>query len=272
MNPSKGYYSLIQFCPNPARAEAVNVGVILLCPDKHFIDVKLSPNSKRASKFFGRGTFDADLLRLAKQSVEERIRIEHDELVDVDGFQQLIDTRGNDVLITDPRPVKVRNPGVDLERLFCELVEPMEEAEESHAPLIPRIDQAFHQNDFAGRIRFNQHITIPVLDAEREFPYVYRNGIDNLVLPQRFGIHPRRAKRSASQIGVEGQFLQGHEVDGIGRQLIVVSAHDGSVVEDNAIENEVQRVFDELKVKFVTSRQVEQFIKQVSEEAHCAET
>ena len=37
MKPSKGYYSLIQYCPDLGRLEAANVGVLLFCPERGFL-------------------------------------------------------------------------------------------------------------------------------------------------------------------------------------------------------------------------------------------
>jgi hypothetical protein len=48
----RGYYSLVQFCPDSARAEAANVGVVVLCPDRHFIDCKFASSNDRVRRFF----------------------------------------------------------------------------------------------------------------------------------------------------------------------------------------------------------------------------
>lgn len=40
MNTSKGYYSLVQYCPDRSRMESANLGVVLFCPDLDFLDVK----------------------------------------------------------------------------------------------------------------------------------------------------------------------------------------------------------------------------------------
>jgi len=51
---SKGYFSLVQYCPDVARQEAVNVGVVLLCPEQKFIGVKITPGNQRIRRFFWR--------------------------------------------------------------------------------------------------------------------------------------------------------------------------------------------------------------------------
>jgi len=37
MSLTKGYYSIIQYCPDPSRLEAVNIGVALFCPELRFL-------------------------------------------------------------------------------------------------------------------------------------------------------------------------------------------------------------------------------------------
>lgn len=39
MNSTKGYYSIVQYCPDPSRLEAVNIGLALFCPEISFLKV-----------------------------------------------------------------------------------------------------------------------------------------------------------------------------------------------------------------------------------------
>ena len=49
---SRGFYSVVQYCPDPSRAEAVNVGLVLLCVDPHALRVKMTGNHERVRKLF----------------------------------------------------------------------------------------------------------------------------------------------------------------------------------------------------------------------------
>ena len=69
MNAKRGYYSLVQFCPNPARAEAVNVGVILFCPEAGFLAARTSAGARAAAKLVGREGVDPAELEAAKQAI-----------------------------------------------------------------------------------------------------------------------------------------------------------------------------------------------------------
>lgn len=117
-----GYYSLIQYCPDASRAEAANVGVLLFCPDLRYIDAKVSRGNDRIARFFHRGTFDAERINAAKQAIVSRLEVERDAFRTLDDLQRFIDTRANEIIVTTPRPVKVRDAAEDLTRLFSELV------------------------------------------------------------------------------------------------------------------------------------------------------
>ena len=47
-----GFYSVVQYCPDRFRAEAVNVGLVLLCVDPHAVRVKMTSNHDRVRKLF----------------------------------------------------------------------------------------------------------------------------------------------------------------------------------------------------------------------------
>jgi hypothetical protein len=47
MNPTTGYYSLIQYCPDAAREEAANVGVVLFCPEVDYLEARTVSGNDR---------------------------------------------------------------------------------------------------------------------------------------------------------------------------------------------------------------------------------
>ena len=76
MKPIKGYYSLIQFCPDQSRLEAANVGVVLFCPELDFLEVRISGDNARIQKFFGKQAFDWSRVNSYKHGIKERLEIE----------------------------------------------------------------------------------------------------------------------------------------------------------------------------------------------------
>ena len=122
MTAHRGYFSLIQFCPDASRLEAANVGVVLLCPELGFLEARTSRGNARVRRFFGPDAFHPVGLNMAKQSFVRRLKVEWEGVPTVEQFQHFVDTRANELQLTAPRPVKVFDPACELQRLFDQLV------------------------------------------------------------------------------------------------------------------------------------------------------
>src|SRR5262249_55766133 len=122
MSPVKGYYSLIQYCPDLSRLEAANIGVLLFCPEPHFIDARTASSNQRIRRFFGSGERDWARVNAAKAATEDRVKAEGEHFRTLEDLERSTATRANEIQLTPPRPMKVFNPAQDLELLFEELV------------------------------------------------------------------------------------------------------------------------------------------------------
>ncbi|MCI0665486.1 MAG: DUF3037 domain-containing protein [Acidobacteria bacterium] len=123
---AKYYYSILQYVPNLERAEGVNVGVVLICPEEGFLKAKTSDDNDRVLRFFG-DRLDLDLQRLTalKRAFEERIKMEAGMIKTLEDFEQFIATRANHLRLTKPRPIKISGAEAEAElgSLFASLVE-----------------------------------------------------------------------------------------------------------------------------------------------------
>jgi hypothetical protein len=122
MNPVKGHYSIVQYCPDLARRETVNIGVVLLVPQREFLQTRMVADNERVRHFFGTTGDDAKLLSEFKKSFSDRIEAEHGRVTTLETFQKFIDTRGNQIQLTEPAFVKVRDCQETLTQLFDQLV------------------------------------------------------------------------------------------------------------------------------------------------------
>jgi len=120
---AKGHYSLIQYCPDLSRLEAANVGVLLFCPERRFIQARVSHKNDRVRRFFGSGGWDGAQLNALRDSVVRRLEVERDSFRSVDDLQRFVALQANELQLTAPRPVKVFEPEEDLAKLFHELVD-----------------------------------------------------------------------------------------------------------------------------------------------------
>jgi hypothetical protein len=89
MNAKRGYYSLIQFCPDPSRAETVNLGVLLFCPEAGFIRAHTSASNRRAAKLIGPHKIDSASLNSAKRAMERRLEVDRESFQTLDVIQSM---------------------------------------------------------------------------------------------------------------------------------------------------------------------------------------
>jgi hypothetical protein len=267
MATKRGYYSLVQFSPNPSRAESVNLGVILFCPDAGFLEARMSAANRRAAKLVGRGGYDATELNAAKRAIERRLHVDRAAFQTREGFQRFAETRANILKLTEPRPVKVVEPGSKLEQLFQELVGGRTRARRDKA-VIPQLDELFHRLEHENRAQLNVTVMVPIEDRPLYVPYAYRNGELNLVRPQLFPNQAATAVRIAGQLALAGDLLQRHHDDQAGaRRLIVVPSFKPST-NGQELKGRVVELLGEYKVKSIAEDEVSAFVAQVEQEAH----
>ena len=266
MKGTKGYYSLVQFCPDASRAEAANVGVLLSCPDMGFVRARLSRGNDRVRKFFQISGDDLDRVNAAKQAIVSRLEVDGASFRSLEDLQRFIQTRANEIVVTPPRPMKVFDPEEDLDRLFDELVggrsTPRATAREADAPAL---DTALRQPKFQGRIRYDQRVEVPVVHRSLHIPYLYQNGVVNLVKPQRFSSSEAGAMNTAMRLAVEGDLLQRHCDPGAQRRFIVVSQFDEP---ETQMADAVLELFGEYDVRCVHENGIPDYVSEVDQEAH----
>ena len=270
MTPKRGYYSLIQFCPDPSRAEAVNLGVLLFCPEARFVAARMSHGNRRAAKLVGRADIDSASLNAAKRAIERRLQMDREGFQTLEDLRHFVDTRANVLKLTTPRPVKVFEPEEDLRKLYEELVGGSARQRPATA-FPPELDQVFHQLEHEGRARLNWNVDIPIVRRGLRIPYAYRNGVWNLVRPKLFSNDEGPAIGEAQKLAVDGDLLRKHGTDEEGeKRLVVLTAFEpGENVAD--LENRVADLFREYEVATVRHPDVPQFLTQVEQQAHQAQ-
>ena len=269
MNPSKGYYSLIQYCPDLSRLEAANMGVLLFCPERHFLKAQTDSAASRIQKFFGLKKRDRDYIESLRVSIEERLKNETHNFKTLEDLQKFIETRANAIQLTPPRPIKVFDPEADLQRLFKDLVTDMEpwplvpsEVEEAIEPLEETLSKAFSRIEVKKKLRENISVEVPAFRRKIIVPFGFQNGHFNLIQPVRF-----EAKRSdtviekACKYAVEGDSIAQHEDPQLGRmQLVVVGQFTHK---EPGIEADVRALLNQYSVRFFRQEEVQELVEEI---------
>lgn len=266
MSATKGYYSVIQYCPDASRLEAANIGILLLCPALRFVSARMTRSNDRIRRFFQGQPIDLARVNAAKKAIERRLEVDRDRFQTPEDLTRFIDTRGNDIVLTQPRAIKILDAEADLDQLFQELVGGRSR-NDRHKPEIPELDRVFRRESLQSRVLFDQQVSVPVINRPLRIAYTYRNSVTNLVRPQRFAADERHATSTAMRLAIEGSLLHRHPIDRVQHKLIVVSAFDqtSSAVD---LQERIDSVLSEYDVRVVHSNELGAFAAEVEAEAH----
>jgi hypothetical protein len=272
---ARGFYSVVQYCPDRFRAEAVNVGLVLLCTEPHAVRVRMADNLDRVRKLFAIPKPDLKNLKLSTQGLTSRIEKSLEELQTAEDLAAFAASRANDLRLSEPRLAKVEDFEVDFRRLFSQLVDSPSTtaltvaalAVESPAEILPpKLGEVFYRLQQEQKIWQPGEITVPIFKRRLEIPYAYKNGVTNLVKPHVFP-STKRAETQAATLAVNGDLIRKHPVNGEERRLIVVSTQEDS---DQAAEisEHVEPLFKEYGVRLIRPQDVAEFAEEVQISAH----
>ena len=177
---SPGYYSIVQYCPDASRLEALNLGVVLYSPAAHFLKARFGKAKTSIQKVFGEQ--DWDFIAMQENAVQSRLMREVESLEDLAVF---VSKRANAVTLTPPRPMKLlQSPEQELDLLFERLVH-----------------RTHRQPD--RRTRLSATILKSVRAVQGEYLRDFidpQNGTCKLVVISKFGRDQESAQHSAQHV------------------------------------------------------------------------
>lgn len=265
----RGFYSLVQYCPDLSRLEVANVGVVLFCAEWNYLGVELTQNHTRISQMFGRGQRDLKRLRVVKAGLEERLTSSGDDLKSLDSLNELAALHVNTIRMTRFMPCRVSGtPQVDLKRMYEELVESPKESKtvSKAAALKQTLEDRFSAPEVSKRLHRGLKVRIPVLDREEEIPYGYQNGRLNLIAPVVFPKTPAALEDRAARYAVEGKSLYDNPDSQHGElQMLVVGAFDPGATESITI---ARRILDSHQVRLFPRSELSELTKEIRQHGH----
>jgi hypothetical protein len=253
-------YSIIRFCPDVARGEGVNVGVVLICPAVKAVRVLLSSNNERVKKHFGKASFDDARLTAAKRALARRLSSISPAQGDLRAF---ISQESGSLTFDEPRPIVVSEVEADMAALFAELVGEVPRLQRRRE-VTPEVEQYFLPLFTANvPIQRNVTVSVPKLGRELHVPYAYRNGAINYIKPQGFGPDQEATLRIAQNLGSQGFLIQKHPQGEMPEQLIVIGAF-----RQPSHLPAVREMFEDFKVRLVVSDEIMGLVEEIRRQAH----
>jgi len=265
----KGYFSIIQYCPDLSRLEAANIGVLLFCPDVRFVRAKTSAGNDRIRRFFGPGPLDKERIALIKQSIEKRLSVDARAFHTLEDLEHFRATRANDIQLTPPRSLLVDDPTIELDRLYEKLVggRASTTKRDSASPIKRTLEREFKRADVERFLRENVVIEVPAFQRRIEIPYAYQNGRFNLMQLVKFEQSTEEGVvNNACRLAVEGRSLFTHPDSQFGQLQMNVVASFSSVA--RAYSGTVQEILHENDVKFYSDHDITSLVNDIRTTAH----
>jgi len=255
----KGFFSLIQFSPDIARCEAINIGVIVVSEEVGFLKMRLTEDFKRVQKLLPLSSQinDAKYLESMKDAFCDLIERNREALLKKGEFERFVRTRPHEIRLTEPKSIKLDDPENDLNDLFSTLVTVTQRHEKkSSEVLFPDLDRALRMPGFSGKIQFDVTIDLPITGKCFSAPYSYRNGHVNFIKPQRFSDFSM-----AEQLATEGGILQKKTEN----RLIVIP--DVAIKKPDASQH-INELFALFEIQCFNGNDISPLIAQIEREAH----
>ena len=256
MNPNKGWFSIVQFCPDPNRLESANIGVLLFCPALCYLDARIASDNRRIIKFFGSENFDWTLVNSFKKGLKKRLQIERQNISDHEQLLDFVDRRANQIRISPPRSIRVTEPEQQLNELFAELVG---DSVRREVGVKDRLAESLEQPSLQSKLYKSISIEVPIDGRQLQVPFAFKNGRFNLIQPVRF--RSNDPLPTAYRYAVEGDSIYGTEHDTFGKLKLLVVGNFRSRSDEN--RQIVKRVLQSHHVTLYAMDELETLVHEI---------
>ena len=246
-----GYYSLIQYCPDPAKLEAASVGVALFDPSSRQFDFKTA-GVRRVHTFFGRGQIGSDQFADLMHSFAVRLKRAGKCFITPDDIEEFAGTLAGEIVMSPPRTVAIDVFDTRLADLAAKLIgwNKRVVADPDSRSARSRLVSEFKKPGYRRLVQENVRVTLPSFDQNLVMPYGYQNGRYNLIKPVNFatpgnigllektGVVCLKAEELYASPGPHGPM-----------QLVVVADFKSS---QDRVKQHVQKTLEKAHAKFYT--------------------
>lgn len=260
MKAATGYYSIVQYCPDPMRKEVANIGVVLFCPERDFLEVRMANDDHRIKVVFPKLNADPKQLAMELRFVERRLRIDREHFKTVDDLTRFAETRAAAMRLTLPLPVLVEEPVAELNRLFERVVG--EREQRTYNEIQQTLTETFKKNQLTDRVQVKVKVTLPVFRRPMTAPFGFQNGRYNLIQTTKFTGHRMSGiLERAGKLALEGELLYGETHPRLGEMQLLVVAQFGADQKD--VSSAVHKIFKERHTRLFRIEETEKLVEEI---------
>jgi len=260
MSQNRGYYSLVQYCPDLSRLEAVNIGVVLYSSTEKRLQIKMSNNNQRIRKCFGNQ--DWNLLNRAQKAISRQLRSE--QFQTVDELVAYIARRANMIQLTHPRPMSITDLEANTLDLHKRLVGP--ELLEPKSRIDGYLTRRLFEAGVSDLVKKSVSVELPDIKKSIRVPYAYQNGRFNLISPVQFDADAEAIFTKTGKNAIEGQLLFKKPHPTFGEMRLVVVANFDSKIEIST-RKFVKKTFDEHSVTLYSFEDLNPLVEDIKRSA-----
>lgn len=256
-----GFYSVVRFCPDIERGEAVNVGVIVGAPGLG-LRARMAERNEYVKRRLGADAFDSTRLTLIKDGLEERLK---EVSPTAEALASFGAAEAGKLQISPPRPMVVSDLDGDVLALFFRLVEDPEIARRERRTPKPDLSPVMKQlTRRRVPIQRRPEVNVPILEEHLKAEFAFQNGVRNLVKAVGLSGREENALEEASDLGSKGLLLAKYpDSQGTHSKLIVVAD-----IDDQNLRHRVDRLLSDHDVRFVEASELTSFAEEVERVAH----
>ena len=261
-----GYYSLIQYCPDPAKLEAASVGVALFDPASRQFDFKTA-GVRRVHTFFGRSQIGSDQFADLMSSFSVRLKRVGASFVTPDDIEEFAGTLAGEIVMSPPRPVAIDVFDTRLADLATKLID-------WHKRLVTdgdsrsarsRLTSEFRKPSYRKLVQENVRVTLPSFDQNLVMPYGYQNGRYNFIKPVNFATPGNTGLlEKTGVISLKAEELYAASGPHGPMQLVVVADFKPS---QDSVKQHVRRTLEKAHAKFYTVESLPLLLAEIRDHA-----
>jgi hypothetical protein len=259
MSQNNGYYSLIQFSPDPSRLEAVNIGIVVYSSSERKLSFRITRSNQRVRKFFGNQ--DWRFLNRAKSAIANRLRSEY--FSSVEDFEAFISRRANDIQLTHPRQMRISEIQQDVQNLFERLVG--NDLADHKCRITSILKKKLMDAEVANLVSKTVSVEIPDFKRAIRVPYAYQNGRFNLISPVQFDPETDILAKTGKS-AIEGKLLYEHPDPVYGDMRLVVVSNFEEGIEKSTREF-VNKIFRENRVTVYSLENLDPLVEDIRRSA-----
>jgi Protein of unknown function (DUF3037) len=261
-----GYFSTVVFVPDEFRAEGINLGVVLLCPDLRRIEFRLSRKFRRARRILGGDQkLDSRRLTVMIAGLEEQLKENHGEILSASDLRKFANLFRNRLQLSDPRSCLVEDIAKDVDALFTRLVTAQSQPKTAPKGMTSQQLRAEfrHRLEKRGLYSLLEHdVKIPARykPGQYEFAHGYRNGTYHIIHEEGFAVSdPDDNCERAFALATEIQDAREHQ----DADFTVI----GSFANDQPeVRRTVSLLFSDKRIKLQTSEEIGKVVDQVTKD------